>query len=94
MLKLDNFRIIQLDKLNLTFDEFREVENLKTKEKSMKWVRAGGYYGNLESCLKAIKDYIVSSEIGKNNNLDLLKFLDELNGSYVKCNLKACEENE
>lgn len=33
---LNNIRIRKLDDLNLTFDEFREVRNLKTQETTMK----------------------------------------------------------
>ena len=89
MININNFRIIQLDKYNLTFEEFKEVENVKTKEKSIKWVRVGGYYGNLPSALKGLKEYIVNQKIGDNENVDILKFIDELNNSYVNCEIKA-----
>lgn len=81
-MELGRFRVIKLDKYNLTFEEYKEVENTKTKEKSMKWVRVGNYYGNLGQCLKALKDYIIAERINE-KDLDLIKLLDELNNSYV-----------
>ena len=80
-------RIIQLDQYNMTFEVYKEVENIKTHEKTTKWVREGGYYGNLKQCLKAIKDYLIAEENKNNDNLDILKYLDEINESYNKCGI-------
>lgn len=89
MIKLDNYRIVAIDSLNITFEHYKEVENLRTKEKTTKWVRVGGYYGNLRSALNGLKEYIINQEIQKQENVDILKVLDELNQAYVNCNLKA-----
>ena len=89
MINFENFRIVQLDEYSMTFEVYREVENIRTHEKTSKWVREGGYYGNLEQCLKAIKDYIIKEENMNNENLDIIKLLDEINNKYVNTILKV-----
>lgn len=84
-------RIIELDSYNTTFEVYKEVESLKTKEKSIKWVREGGYYANLQQCLKGIKDYIIKSENSKNENLDIIKLLEEINNLYIDTIIKIKE---
>lgn len=84
-------RIIQLDVYNMTFEVYKEVESVKTKEKSVKWVREGGYYGTLPQCLKGIKDYIIKSENSKNENLDIIKLLEEINNLYIDTIIKIKE---
>lgn len=91
MIKLDNYRIVQLDKWNTTFEVHREVENKKTKEKEFKWVQEGGYYGDVQSALIALKNYIIANVVKEKQNVNLLNFLDELNGSIVNCKLLANE---
>lgn len=88
MIKLnEKIRIIQLDQYNMTFEIYKEVENIKTHEKTIKWVRVGGYYGNLNQCTKAIKDYLIAEENQKNDNLDIISYLNEINESYKNCGL-------
>ncbi len=95
MINFENFRIVQLDEFSMTFEVYREVENIRTHEKAFKWVREGGYYGNLEQCLKALKDYIIKKENMNNENLDIIKLLDEINNKYVNTKLKVRgQENE
>lgn len=85
MINLENkVRIIQLDKYNMTFEVFKEVEDVKTKKKRLTWSKEGGYYGNLSQCLIAIKNYIISQENLKNDNLNIIQLLDEINNLYVK----------
>ncbi len=84
-------RIVQLDPLNMTFEIYKEVENVRTKEKSVKWVREGGYYGTLPQCLKGIKDYIIQFENKNNENLDIIKLLDEINNLYIDTIIKIKE---
>ena len=94
MIDLGNYRIIQLDKYNLTFEEFKELENTKTKEKYTKWIRVGGYYGSLEHCIKGLKDYILSQKLQDNEcdtPNDIIDYLDRLNNSYINCDFKIKE---
>ena len=91
---LDNFRIWALDPLNITFDEYREVENKKDKTKSYKWIRTGGYYSNVQTCLNAIRDYIIHNYIinqieGYEETLEKIK---ELHDAIVQCDLKGMEK--
>lgn len=92
MLIIDNYRIIKMDKYNLTFEEYKEVE--KKKQRVMEWVRVGGYYGSLDSCLKALKDYIIEDLI-ENNNLYINELKDKINAlneAYIRCKLNGMEE--
>lgn len=92
MINLGNFRIIRIDLYNLTFEQFKEVYHKKTDTKEMEWTRVGGYYGNLQQCLKALKDYIISIEMESNEEINIINLLDEINNKYINCNLKASEE--
>lgn len=94
MINLENFRIVQLDIYNLTFEQFKEVESKKDSTKSMKWVRVGGYYSNLSQCLKALKNYIIANALLSSieNYEQLMSLLDELNNKYINCNLQVKEE--
>ena len=92
MIDLGNFRIIQMDRYNLTFEQIKDVENKSTKEKTRKWVKVGGYYGNLQQCIKALKDYLIAERLqivenGCENPETIIEYLDRLNNSYVNCNL-------
>lgn len=94
MIDLGNFRIIQLDRYNLTYEEFRDVESKSTKEITKKWVRVGGYYGNLQNCVKALKDYVITQKLQDdscNTPNDIIDYLDKLNNSYINCDLKIKE---
>ena len=94
MINFDNFRIVQLDEYSMTFEVYREVENIRTHEKTFKWIREGGYYSNLEQCLKYLKDYIIKKENARNENLDIIKLLDEINNKYVNTFIKCKGEND
>lgn len=91
MINLENFRIVRLDQYNLTFEQFKEVYHKKTDTTEMEWARVGGYYGNLPQCLKALKDYIISSEMESNEQINIINLLDEINNKYINCNLQAKE---
>ena len=94
MIDLGKYRIIQLDRYNLTFEEFKDLENTKTKEKYKKWIRAGGYYGNLQQCIKGLKEYIVANNLLNNESNtpnEIIDYLDRLNDSYVNCDLRIKE---
>lgn len=91
-MKLDNFKIRRLDKWNITFAEYREVE-CKSGEKQMQWVESGRYYSTLESCLDAIKKHIINSYVDIEDYQEVLDNIEKLNNCIVKCNLKAVEEN-
>ena len=89
MINFENFRIVQLDEYAMTFEVYREHKERNNKERHFKWFREGGYYGNLEQCLKALKDYIIKKENMNNENLDIIKLLDEINNKYVNTILKV-----
>lgn len=88
---LNNIRIRKLDDLNLTFDEYREVRNLKTQETTMKWIHVGGYYGNMKSCLEAIKNYIINSYANIDDYKEVLDKINELNNCIINCVLRCNE---
>ena len=87
MISLGNLRIIQLDQWNLTFEIYKETP----KTHKMEWVKVGGYYRNLTQCLKALKEYIIANNIIENDLTisETIEMLDQLNDSYVKCELKG-----
>ena len=98
----ERFRVVSYDKYNITFEEYREVEKRETKEKVLEWVKAGGYYGTLKQCLKALKDYIIQQAIQK-EDLDvngMFKLIDNINNTYINCYLsrniyeKECDTDE
>ena len=90
-----DIRIRQLDSFSMTFDVYRVVKKSPlNKEERYDWVQEGGYYGNLEHCLKAIKDYIIKEENKRDDNLDILKLLDEINNKYVNTFIKCKKEKE
>ena len=88
MISIDKYRIISLDKINLTYQELREVENKKDKSKRLEWVTIGGYYGNLSSALNSLKNYIVNEFIMNDTTNNIVEFLTELDGLFVKCDIK------
>lgn len=91
---LDNFRILKIDDWNLTFEEYKEVINPIKKTKSSKWVRVGGYYSNMKSCLEAIKNYIINNYYANIDDYkELLDKINELNNCIVNCVLR-CKEGE
>ena len=83
MILLNKFRIRALDKVNIIFEEYKEVESKDKKTKRMDWVRVSGYYGSLDATLKALKDYIVQDSLSNEDSVDMLKVLDTLKESYV-----------
>lgn len=90
-MKLDNFRIVKIDEFNITFEEFKEVKSKKAGTIGMKWVRVGGYYGSLEHCLNALKNYIIAKYISIDSVDTVLKQIDKLNGAIVSCKLEVEE---
>ena len=96
MIDLGKYRIVQIDRYNITYEEYRDVENNKTKETTKKWVRVGGYYSTLQTCIKSLKEYIISQKLETYDLIsvkDVIDFLDNLNGSYVNCNLNIKEDD-
>lgn len=87
-------KVIRLDKWNYTFEHYKEVEAKNGKKTD--WVRVGGYYSTLPSCLKAVKDYVIDYSIERNDfNVEELKTqIEALNGAYVRCELKEGIGNE
>lgn len=85
---LDNFRVIVLDELNITFEEYKEVNNPITKTSTTKWVRVGGFYGTLTSCLRALKSYIVMTYMNIDDYKDVLDKIQALNDAVVKVSIK------
>ena len=88
-MKLDNFRIVKIDEFNITFEEFKGVKNKKDNTIGMKWVRVGGYYGSLEHCLNALKNYIISKYINIDSVDTVLEQIDKINGAIVSCKLEV-----
>lgn len=91
MINLQNkIRIVQLDSYNMTFEVYRETKKTSlNKEPQFKWIQEGGYYGTLEQCLKAIKDYIIKTENNTKEYIDIINVLDGINNLYVTCEIKV-----
>lgn len=85
---LDNFRVIVLDELNITFEEYKEVNNPITKTSTTKWVRVGGFYGTLTSCLRALKSYIVMTYMNIDDHQEVLDKIQALNDAVVSVSIK------
>ena len=85
---LDNFRVIILDDLNITFEEYKDVLNPITKETTTKWVRVGGFYGTLTSCLRALKSYIVMSYVDIDDYQEVLDKIKALDEAIVEVRIK------
>ena len=83
MILLNRFRLKAIDKLNITFEELKEIESKDKKSKRLEWTRVGGYYGTLDSALKALKDYIIQEYLSTDVSEDMLYLLDDLANSYV-----------
>lgn len=83
MILLNRFRIKALDKMNITFEELKEIESKNKKSKRLEWTKVGGYYGTLDSALRALKNYIVNEYLASDVSEDMLKVLDELRDSYL-----------
>ena len=85
---LDNFRVIVLDELNITFEEYKEVNNPITKTSTTKWVRVGGFYGTLTSCLRDLKSYIIMTYMNIDDYQEVLDKIQALNDAVVKVSIK------
>lgn len=85
---LDNFRVIVLDELNITFEEYKDVLNPITKTTTTKWVRVGGFYGTLTSCLRALKSYIIMTYMNIEDYKEVLAKIQALNDAVVKVSIK------
>ena len=85
---INNFRIIVVDELNLTFEEYKEVRNPINKSTSSKWVQVGGYYSTLNTCLKYLKDYIIRTYMNIDDYNEVLSKIDALNDAMVSVNIK------
>ena len=86
---IDNFRILRLDSLNLTFEEYKTVESNRNgiTTSSTKWVRVGGYYGNMEQCLDGLKKYIISTYAELDSYQEVLDKINILNKAVVECRI-------
>lgn len=84
----NNIRIVRIDKYNYSFEHYKEIE-IK-KDKKMEWVRVGGYYATLPSCLEAVKRYLIDFSIENNDFTieELKNEIEALNGAYIKCKLE------
>ena len=93
MLQLDDFRVYNLDKSNITFDVYREVESKVEKNVEKKWTRVHKYYPTLEQCLEGIKNYIINNYYLDNitDYKELIEKINELHNSIVKCKLVGVE---
>lgn len=85
---MDNFRVIILDDLNITFEEYKDVLNPITKTTSTRWVRVGGFYGTLTSCLRALKSYIVMTYMNIEDYEEVLTKIQALNDTIVSVSIK------
>lgn len=85
---LDNFRVIVLDDLNITFEEYKEVHNPINKTSTTKWVRVGGFYGTLTSCLRALKSYIIMTYMNIDDYKEVLDMIQALNDAVVNVSIK------
>lgn len=86
---LDNFRVIVLDDLNITFEEYKDVLNPITKTTTTKWVRVGGFYGTLTSCLRALKSYIVMTYMNIDDYKEVLAKIQALDNAVVSVSIKT-----
>ena len=86
---IDNFRVIILDDINVTFEEYKDVLNPITKEVTTKWVRVGGFYGTLTSCLRALKSYIVMSYMDIDDYKEVLDKITALDNAIVSVRIKT-----
>lgn len=77
MIDLKDYRIIRLDKWNI----------VAQKLVNDKWTRVTGYHLNLSNCIKDFKNYLINEELSKDTNM--LQFLNDLNDSYVNCNVNV-----
>lgn len=77
MIDLKEYRIIRLDKWNI----------VAQKLVNGKWTRVTGYHLNLDNCIKDFKNYLINEELSKDTNM--LQFLNDLNDSYVNCNINV-----
>ena len=68
-MKLNNFKIKRLDKYNIIIEEYREVINPKTKERSEKWVDLGVYLTSVDLALSYIRNYIMKNALEESNDL-------------------------
>ena len=59
LLITENWKVIKSNDNNFTVEEFREVENKETKEKTKKWVDKGKYFTSLKFAVKYICNQIV-----------------------------------
>lgn len=89
---LDNFRILKLDGLNLTFEEYKEVKN-NNGNVSTKWVRVGGYYGSMEQCLAGLKKHIINSYANIDSYNEVLDKINKLNNAIVECKIYDSKSN-
>lgn len=85
---LDNFRVIVLDDLNITFEEYKDVLNPITKTTTTKWVRVGGFYGTLTSCLRALKSYIIMTYMNIDDYKEVIAKIQALNDAVVSVSIK------
>ena len=86
---LDKFKVVRLDDINITFEEYKDVLNPITKEVTTKWVRVGGFYGTLTSCLRALKSYIIMTYMDTDDYKDVMDKIKALEHAVVSVEIKA-----
>lgn len=86
---LDKFKVVRLDDINITFEEYKDVLNPITKEVTTKWVRVGGFYGTLTSCLRALKSYIIMTYMDTDDYKDVMDKIKALEYAIVSVEIKA-----
>ena len=86
---LDKFKVVRLDDINITFEEYKDVLNPITKEVTTKWVRVGGFYGTLTSCLRALKSYIIMTYMDIDDYKDVIDKIKALEYAVVSVEIKA-----
>lgn len=73
-IKLNNYRIVKVDKRNWTFERLN---------KKNKWVQVGGYYATLDSTCKELKDFIIQENVDSDIDAkQLIEILTEIQITY------------
>ena len=86
-MELENFRINKIDEFNYVIEE-KKIK-VKDGQKVEEWKRHRGFFGTLQLCLNALKEYVIGIALIDSKNADeLIKKIDELNNAIVRCNFK------
>lgn len=85
----NDYRIVKIDNRNLTFEEYKAN---KKGEKS--WTQVGEYYPNLDQTCKALKEYIVNTNVETCKNVyELIELLTDIQIRYhtIEFEVKECK---